>query len=630
MGGICSGSCGRGVTKCLRADGAEARGKKVTWSNKAGVLFTHSTSSKVSEVYYSMAGSTDSSSADSQADYKTVASQTTVIHHDQQSSAVTTIFHDRQSGAVSFCCPTVVFAKRDEAYSQVLFTRAQSFLNKIQGSFLPNEVLPGATGACYLLPNNSGRSPNEFYDIEKEPFSKGGFGLVRVAHSKLRADESYVMKSIVKARIPKMAMFRNEILFHSEMDSPYIVRLLETFEDQLSVHIVMESCEGGELLHHIWEGPAEETVAWALGKQVLSALNYMHGRGLAHRDIKPENLLIKEKGVPLIQCTLKVIDFGLAQRFGNGWTMKNKVGTPMYMAPEIIGAPEHSEKVDIWSCGTVLYILFCCYAPFEHEDAEQLQLRKLQGQLDFDGLEWTSVSPCAKQLIRQMLNPEPTERISASQALSSSWAKRQEQELADLRGKRLSTMQHVGTKTAEGVLGNFRSFSTMNAFKKTALEVIVRHLDDSEFGDLREKFLKLDKERNGRITAEELRAGCKRAGVADDGIEALFDKMHPARPNAPIDYTQFLIAGLSSRHRLNEKACRDAFRTFDRDGIGKISKANLTEVLASDSRVHRRRRFSHKKAQHDVEMVESIFEEVDKDGDGFIDFDEFMAMLHSP
>jgi calcium-dependent protein kinase len=93
-------------------------------------------------------------------------------------------------------------------------------------------------------------------------------------------------------------------------------------------------------------------------KQILSAVFYMHQKNVMHRDIKPENMLydIESKA-------LKIIDFGTAVKFKNGEKLKGLVGTPYYIAPEVIRG-EYEEKCDVWSCGVILYIMLCGYPPF--------------------------------------------------------------------------------------------------------------------------------------------------------------------------------------------------------------------------------------------------------------------------
>lgn len=105
-------------------------------------------------------------------------------------------------------------------------------------------------------------------------------------------------------------------------------------------------------------GPIPQVEVASLMKQLLEAITHCHWLGVAHHDVKPDNVLFGAGG------DLKLADFGSAEWFGDGRRMSGVVGTPYYVAPEVLMGREYGEKVDVWSCGVILYIMLSGTPPF--------------------------------------------------------------------------------------------------------------------------------------------------------------------------------------------------------------------------------------------------------------------------
>lgn len=134
-----------------------------------------------------------------------------------------------------------------------------------------------------------------------------------------------------------------------------IIQLHEVHESDKHIYLVLELLQGGELLDRIMrKGQYNERDASLLMKNLLSALNYMHSKGIMHRDIKPENLILKDSQN---DSEIKIADFGLAASIHNNDLLFKRCGTPGYVAPEILEDERYDEKVDIFSAGVILYIL---------------------------------------------------------------------------------------------------------------------------------------------------------------------------------------------------------------------------------------------------------------------------------
>lgn len=156
-------------------------------------------------------------------------------------------------------------------------------------------------------------------------------------------------------------MLFNEINILRELDHPNIVKMYEFFEDEKRYYIVTEICKGGELFDEIIaRGKFTEKDAAVLMKQVLSCVNYCHKNHIVHRDLKPENILL-EQNKDFDQ--IKIIDFGTSLLFDSAKSLDEKLGTPYYIAPEVLNK-KYNEKCDIWSCGVIVYILLSGMPPF--------------------------------------------------------------------------------------------------------------------------------------------------------------------------------------------------------------------------------------------------------------------------
>lgn len=253
----------------------------------------------------------------------------------------------------------------------------------------------------------------------------GHFGSVRIAHRITDPQVKYAVKSILKENIKKdVKLLEEELAILTQVDHPNIIKFHETYIDYRYVHIVMELSEGGELFEKIVEmHKFSEKLAASLMKKILSSVKHLHEHGICHRDLKPENFIFSDNSD---DAEIKLIDFGLSKRFGSiqeahpEEKMHTIVGTPYYVAPEVLKG-NYDFACDVWSMGVILYIMLCGYPPFEGDNNKEIFKRVLQQKLDFDPDDWDVVSEEAKDLISKMLIKEPSERISAVDALNHKW-----------------------------------------------------------------------------------------------------------------------------------------------------------------------------------------------------------------
>ena len=179
---------------------------------------------------------------------------------------------------------------------------------------------------------------------------------------------------------------------------------------------------GGELFEQLLaKGPFKEDYALAIFAQVALGIDYMHSLDVVHRDLKAENLVFTAKGSPVI----KFIDFGGACSWTAEEGLLGLVGTPQYVAPEVVtgyGDDNPTEKpygkeCDLWSMGVLLYVMLSKTMPFRAKEVDQLLKQVVRGRFHFRPEErWRHVSAEAKDLITKLLKTSPNERLTIAQA----------------------------------------------------------------------------------------------------------------------------------------------------------------------------------------------------------------------
>jgi len=258
-----------------------------------------------------------------------------------------------------------------------------------------------------------------------EQLGAGSFGVTYLC-TQITTGKCYACKCISKSNLvsqkeKKRVEREVDILRLINLkEHPNIVALKDILEDDDHVYIVMELCEGGTILDcMVKNGSFDESRAAQMIKEIASAIEACHGFGIVHRDLKLENLLFqtKDKG-----SAVKIIDFGLAQFFERSKVLTDVVGTPTYIAPEVMECA-HGPKVDIWSLGVVLYILLTKSTPFNDLTfkyvKEEIMIMKCHDL--FAKNSWPHISKGAKDLIQKMLTYNVNERLSASEVLKHPW-----------------------------------------------------------------------------------------------------------------------------------------------------------------------------------------------------------------
>ncbi|XP_042016192.1 calcium-dependent protein kinase 20-like [Salvia splendens] len=440
----------------------------------------------------------------------------------------------------------------------------------------------------------------------KEMFSmgrklgQGQFGTTFLCVEK-GTNKQFACKTIAKRKLATpedVEDVRTEIqIMHHMAGHPNVISIVGAFEDAVSVHLMMELCSGGELFDRIIQrGHYTERKAAELSRIIVGVVQACHSLGVMHRDLKPENFLFVNQQE---ESPLKTIDFGLSAFFKPGETFNDVVGSPYYVAPEVL-KKHYSQECDVWSAGVIIYILLCGVPPFWDESEQGIFEQVLKGELDFVSEPWPSISDSAKDLVRKMLVQDPKKRLTAHEVLCHPWV----QIDGVAPDKPLDS----------AVLSRLKQFSAMNKIKKIAIRVIAESLSEEEIAGLKEMFKMIDVDNSGHITLEELKKGLSRVGanLKDSEIENLMQAADFDN-SGTIDYREFVAAMLHLNKVQKDDHIHAAFSYFDKDGSGYITRDELQQVCE----------------QFGIEDVhlDDIIREVDKDNDGRIDYSEFVSMM---
>lgn len=283
--------------------------------------------------------------------------------------------------------------------------------------------------------------------------------------------QQFAVKTIPKNKIKSdLKMMLRELQILQSADHPNIIKLYETYEDSLYLHMVMELCIGGDMLERIVQrGSHSESEAARVLSKLCNAVNHLHQLFICHRDIKPDNCLYASSDP---DADIKLVDFGLSNKFGGERVdnMYSLVGTPYYMAPEILRG-NYGKECDIWSLGVLLYLLLSGRQAFASSNIRELYPKIMAAEYNFEGPEWAEVSPNAKDLISKMLIVEPRHRLTLKQVLRHNWFKTQK--------------VRASSGFSLDVVRSMRRKCGWNYLQKEGMKIILKHLSVSAIEDLK-------------------------------------------------------------------------------------------------------------------------------------------------
>ena len=437
------------------------------------------------------------------------------------------------------------------------------------------------------------------YEIQ-EKLGEGTYGCV---YKVLQKTTSFLraVKAIKRKNVDSKS-FSNEIAVLKTLDHPNIIKLFECYYDNNYYYMVEEYCSGGDLFDYIQKQKFfSERKAAIIFKQLISAINHLHKKNIVHRDLKPENIVFIKTNKK-DDIFIKIIDFGTSISFKQGH-LTQELGTIYYIAPEVF-KNNYNEKADIWSCGIILYTMLCGHPPFMGNKEDTIKNKILNGKLCFPEKEFKNVSNDVIMYIKQLLEYDPEKRLSAGQALENHWLQTMSEKIND------------EIVLSNDIITNLNKFKSIVTLQKATLAFLANQISiNQEIQKLKDEFDKIDENKDGEISKDELIKCLETMYPKAEAIKRtneIFDEIDFNNDNS-ISFSEFLTVNMKKEKLLNEDMLIKAFKLFDLDGNGYITINELKETMPLQ-------------ITNNQQWIDLI-EEVDKDGDCQISFDEFKDMM---
>ncbi|CAF2036560.1 unnamed protein product [Brassica napus] len=418
-----------------------------------------------------------------------------------------------------------------------------------------------------------GKNMEGKYEMGKE-VGRGHFGHTCWAKAKKgkMKGQTVAVKIISKAKMTSALSIedvRREVkLLKALSGHKHMVKFYDVYEDNDNVYVVMELCEGGELLDRILArgGKYPEVDAKRILVQILSATAFFHLQGVVHRDLKPENFLFTSRNEDAV---LKVIDFGLSDFIRYDQRLNDVVGSAYYVAPEVLHR-SYSTEADMWSIGVISYILLCGSRPFYGRTESAIFRCVLRANPNFEDMPWPSISPTGKDFVKRLLNKDHRKRMTAAQALAHPW-------LRD---------ENPGLLLDFSVYKLVRSYIRASPFRRSALKALAKAIPDEELVFLKAQFMLLDP-KDGGLSLNNFTTALTRYATDAMMESKLPDILNTMQPlvQKKLDFEEFCAAGVSV-YQLEaleewEQIATSAFEHFEQEGNRVISVQELAGILFS-------------------------------------------------
>ena len=249
-----------------------------------------------------------------------------------------------------------------------------------------------------------------------EEIGSGAFGKVILGLHIITGERVAIkiLDKLILSQTPEdYELVRQELNILKIVKHKYIVQLYEILETPQHIFIIMEYCEGQDIMDYILtRGRLSEDESLKFFQQLINALYYLHSQNITHRDIKIDNLLLDRN------FDLKLIDFGLSTKYRDDKLLSQPCGTVVYAAPEVLDCKEyHGMLADVWSSGIVLFGMLSGFLPFGDPDDEVNKRMVLKGKIDMPKF----ISREATDLLKHMLDINPLTRYTLEDIMEHPW-----------------------------------------------------------------------------------------------------------------------------------------------------------------------------------------------------------------
>ena len=306
-----------------------------------------------------------------------------------------------------YYCFSIVFPKKERKYYVSSSEVYENFIKALKKSF------------GYL----------NFFDYYEmlDNLGEGIFGSVKLGVEK-KTNQRVAIKIIKKEKTKEsdIELVRNEIDIMKLCYHPYVVHLLDHFENGEYIFIVMEYIKGGSLTDYMKNKKFNftERRAAELIYQLAKGIKYLHKYGIIHRDLKPDNIMLTEASD---KGNIKIMDFGLSKILGKKEKSTDGFGTLTFVSPEVLIRKPYNKEVDIWSLGVILYLMLSGDLPFDDPDDIEQNIAKsiVYQDVKFPPEKFSKRSKAVIDLIKGCLTKDPKNRIKIDEILKGEWIKQQ-------------------------------------------------------------------------------------------------------------------------------------------------------------------------------------------------------------
>jgi serine/threonine protein kinase len=452
-------------------------------------------------------------------------------------------------------------------------------------------------------------------DLEPcELIGEGKYGVVHKMMEKTTG-QLRVVKTVERPSGWDDQQLKMEAEILQNLDHPHILRIFSWYEDGDAVNIVMEHCEGGELMKVVKEGRSRgqslpEMWAAACIRQCFEALVYLHTKGIVHKDLKSANILLlqsTERDGKVFATTPHVVicDLGLAEVCGRGifgtgmggGRVRRVAGTPVTMAPEVWKG-SFGPKSDVWSMGVVMFEMITGRIPFRPEKNEEASWAEAHRK----GPDWNlfNGSAAALRLCEALLNIKEASRPTAVEVLEQSWLKQ--------TGPKSLTKDEV-----DGLVMAVRTWKTRNPTQRAlSLKMAAGCTCLKKFATL---FSQFDTDSSGILDQGELVEALLSLGMKDNLAKEIAASLD-VNNDGSCEYLEFAAACLSSLQEEFDELLRQEFNVLDTSRKGCLTDAQMKPLIDE---------LKPLALAHGLEL-----QDIDANGDGVISFSEFCEYFGRP
>ncbi|XP_054908159.1 serine/threonine kinase 17a like [Poeciliopsis prolifica] len=261
------------------------------------------------------------------------------------------------------------------------------------------------------------------YELVGKELGRGKFAVVKKCTEKATGKQ-YAAKFLRKRRKGAdccMDIFNEIAVLELAKANPYVVGLHEVYETTSEIILVLECAAGGEIFDQCVADNDEaftEKDVIRLAKQILNGVAFLHRNNVVHLDLKPQNILLTSTK-PL--GDIRIVDFGLSRRMDKITEVREILGTPEYVAPEILNYEPISIATDMWSIGVLIYVMLTHESPFLGDDKQETFLNISQVNVDYSQDTFEGISSLAVDFIKSLLVKNPRKRATAEECLNHPW-----------------------------------------------------------------------------------------------------------------------------------------------------------------------------------------------------------------